>query len=219
MSEKELRDELMTLLLAGHETTATGLAWAFERLTRTPRVHGRAAGVARRRRRRRLPRRGREGDAPRAAGRLRRRAQARGARDGQGLGAARRHIRGALDHGDPPAAGASTTGPDEFRPERFLDGDQPDSYAWIPFGGGRRRCIGAAFATMEMKAVLQARCWRASTCAAPDPEARAHPLHNVTLVPAKARAWSSANRVRAPLRPARREPTARARPERLPVPG
>jgi len=43
---------------------------------------------------------------------------------------------------------------EEFRPERFLDGDQPDSYSWIPFGGGRRRCIGAAFVTMEMKAVL-----------------------------------------------------------------
>ena len=66
MTDTELRDELMTLLTAGHETTATGLAWAFERLLRTPRVLDAADRLARRRR---LPRRGREGDAARAAGR------------------------------------------------------------------------------------------------------------------------------------------------------
>jgi cytochrome P450 len=45
--------------------------------------------------------------------------------------------------------------PDEFRPERFLDG-QPATYAWIPFGGGVRRCLGASFALLEMRIVIEA---------------------------------------------------------------
>ncbi len=44
--------------------------------------------------------------------------------------------------------------PDEFRPERFLDGDAPDTYTWLPFGGGTRRCLGASFATFEMAVVI-----------------------------------------------------------------
>ena len=60
MTDVELRDELMTLLTAGHETTATGLSWAFERLLRTPRRDGAAARLARRGR---LPRRRGQGDA------------------------------------------------------------------------------------------------------------------------------------------------------------
>jgi cytochrome P450 len=45
--------------------------------------------------------------------------------------------------------------PYAFRPERFLD-EPPGTYTWIPFGGGRRRCLGASFAILEMKAVLRA---------------------------------------------------------------
>ena len=45
--------------------------------------------------------------------------------------------------------------PREFRPERFLDGDAPDTYTWLPFGGGTRRCIGASFATFEMAVVIR----------------------------------------------------------------
>ena len=54
-----------------------------------------------------------------------------------------------------PRPGRSTPSPDAFRPERFLDG-QPGTYAWIPFGGGVRRCLGASFALLEMRIVVQA---------------------------------------------------------------
>ena len=82
--------------------------------------------------------------------------------------------------------------PEEFRPERFLE-SPPDSYAWIPFGGGRRRCIGAAFATMEMKAVLRDVLLRV-TVRAPDPKPERMKLHNVTLIPAKGARVSVADR-------------------------
>ena len=63
--------------------------------------------------------------------------------------------------------------PTAFRPERFLGDDAPDRYAWIPFGGGMRRCVGAAFATMEM--TRGAAGGRRARRAAPDrPARRAH---------------------------------------------
>src|SRR4029079_4920430 len=71
----------------------------------------------------------------------------------------------------------------EFRPERFLEGEA-ESYAWIPFGGGRRRCIGAAFATMEMEVVLREVLTRLSVRAS-DPKPEKQKLHTVTLIPAK----------------------------------
>jgi cytochrome P450 len=181
MSDGELRDELMTLLLAGHETTATGLAWAFERLTRTPRVMSRlleaidagddayveavAKETLRARpvvydvaRRLTAPVRIRQWELP------------------AGTYVVPSITAIHLLRGNYAEAG-------EFRPERFLD-SPPDSYAWIPFGGGRRRCIGAAFATMEMKAVLSEVLTRLSVRAA-DPRPERIRLHNVTLVPAK----------------------------------
>ena len=45
--------------------------------------------------------------------------------------------------------------PAEFRPERFLGDDPPDTYTWVPFGGGTRRCLGASFALLEMKVVIK----------------------------------------------------------------
>jgi cytochrome P450 len=182
MSEPELRDELMTLLLAGHETTATGLAWAFERLTRNPRVMSRL-----------LESLDDEDDAyldAVAKETLRARPVV--------YDVARKLGEPATVKGWELPAGAyvvpSITAvhllrgiyerPDEFRPERFLEDDQPDSYAWIPFGGGRRRCIGAAFATMEMKAVLAEVLARVEV-RAPDPKPERIKLHNVTLTPAK----------------------------------
>ena len=42
-----------------------------------------------------------------------------------------------------------------FRPERFLGPDAPDTYTWLPFGGGTRRCLGASFATFEMQVVIR----------------------------------------------------------------
>ena len=148
MSDQELRDELMTLLLAGHETTATSLAWAVERLVRHPGAMARLRDGDEE-----IPRRGGQGDAAAAPGPAGRRAQAQGARDDRRL--------------DLPE-GATVTPcihlihrradvypePARFRPERFLE--QPaGTYTWLPFGGGVRRCLGASFAQFEMKAVLR----------------------------------------------------------------
>jgi cytochrome P450 len=154
MSAQELRDELMTLLVAGHETTASQLAFAFERLVRTPDVLARltaevAAG---------------DGDAyvtatvqetlrrrpvlPNAAPRLvMEEIEVGGWRYPAGVCLVPNAY---LVHHDP----AIYPEPYAFRPERFLE-QPPGTYTWIPFGGGRRRCLGAAFATVEMKIVLR----------------------------------------------------------------
>jgi cytochrome P450 len=155
MSPLELRDELMTLLVAGHETTASELAWAFERLTRTPEVLTRltdeidsgdgdaylTATVQETLRRRPV--------LPNAAPRL--------VMEPVEIGGWRYEpgvclIADAyLLHHDPDIY----PDPYAFRPERFLD-EGPGTYSWIPFGGGRRRCLGASFAQLEMKIVLRA---------------------------------------------------------------
>jgi cytochrome P450 len=154
MSKQELRDELMTLLVAGHETTASELAWAFERLARTPEVMRRlveeidagddaylTATVYETLRRRPV--------LPNAAPRL--------VMEPVEIGGFRYPAGAALlpnayliQH-DP----AIYPDPYAFKPERFLD-EQPGTYTWIPFGGGRRRCLGASFAMLEMKVVLRA---------------------------------------------------------------
>jgi cytochrome P450 len=215
MPEKQLRDELITLLLAGHETTATGLAWAFERLTRTPRVMTRLQESLA----------GEDGDAyldAVAKETLRARPVV--------YDVARKLAAPAKVRGWDLPAGAyvvpSITAihllkgiyeeAEEFRPERFLDGDQPDSYAWIPFGGGRRRCIGAAFATMEMKAVLGEVLSRVDV-RAPDPAPERIRLHNVTLVPAKGTRVVVTDRVREPAAPSHERIPAVALAQRPPL--
>jgi cytochrome P450 len=155
MSPQELRDELMTLLVAGHETTASELAWAFERLTRTPDVLARlteevdsddgdayvTATVQETLRRRPV--------LPNAAPRLvMEPVEVGGWRYEPGVCLI---ADGYLLHHDPDIY----PDPYAFRPERFLD-EQPGTYTWIPFGGGRRRCLGAGFAMLEMKIVLRA---------------------------------------------------------------
>jgi cytochrome P450 len=155
MSPLELRDELMTLLVAGHETTASELAWAFERLTRTPDVLSRlteeidsddgdayvTATVHETLRRRPV--------LPNAAPRLvMEPVEVGGWRYQPGVCLI---AEGYLLHHDPDIY----PDPYAFRPERFLD-QQPGTYTWIPFGGGRRRCLGASFAMLEMKIVLRA---------------------------------------------------------------
>jgi cytochrome P450 len=155
MSAQELRDELMTLLVAGHETTASELAWAFERLARTPRVLRRlseeierdeddaylTATVQETLRRRPV--------LPNAAPRLvMEPVEIGGWTYPPGCALAANAY---LIHHDP----AIYPDPYEFRPERFLD-QAPGTYTWIPFGGGRRRCVGASFAQLEMKLVLKA---------------------------------------------------------------
>ena len=153
MTDKEIRDQLLTMLVAGHETTATALAWAFERMLRYPRVVERlragleegdsryvdAAIKESLRLRPVVPITARKLSAPLVVG-------------------GRRYAPGTvlmpcifLLHRNPEVYEK----PDEFRPERFLDG-QPATYAWIPFGGGVRRCLGASFALLEMRIVIEA---------------------------------------------------------------
>jgi cytochrome P450 len=153
MSDAELRDELVTLLLAGHETTATSVAWAIERLVRHPDKLARLTA---------------EIDA--------------GERDEYMQAVVHETMRvrpvvplvvrvveeplcvggHELPIGTRVAPSIWLTNrdarayeqPREFRPERFLD-RQPETFAWIPFGGGIRRCIGASFALLEMKLMLR----------------------------------------------------------------
>jgi cytochrome P450 len=154
MSDEEIRDELLTLLVAGHETTATTLAWAFERLVREPAVLERLVAAVD------------GGDEayvtatiqetlrdrpvlPNAAPRLVAKEVTIGGwtyQPGCTLVA-----NSYLIHHDPEIY----PDPHAFRPERFLD-QKPGTYTWIPFGGGRRRCLGASFAMLEMQVVLRA---------------------------------------------------------------
>jgi cytochrome P450 len=181
MRDAELRDELVTVIGAGHETTATALAWAFERLLRTPRAMERLcesieageddyldatiqetlrlrpvlSDVARK-----LTEPARIGDYELPAGTLILPA------------IAAIHYRPDL-----------YAEPEEFRPERFLDG-KGDRYSWIPFGGGVRRCIGAAFAQYEMRVVMRAIIERADL-EAPDLRPERVTPRNITLAPGK----------------------------------
>ncbi len=153
LTDRELRDELITILLAGHETTATSIGWAFERLLRTPLALERLT------------------------------AEVKAAEGGEYLDAVIKEtlrvrpvitevfrspaepteLGGYLfESGAQLAASISllqcdpnlyAPDPFAFRPERFLEG-APEPYAWIPFGGGVRRCIGASFALLEMKIVI-----------------------------------------------------------------
>jgi hypothetical protein len=156
MSRQELRDELMTLLVAGHETTASELAWAFERLAREPEVMGNlredvqrgdgsylAATINETLRRRPV--------LPNAAPRLvKKPVEVGGWQYEPGDGDLCLVANSYLLHHDPEIY----PDPYAFRPERFLEQD-PGTYTLIPFGGGRRRCLGASFAILEMKAVLR----------------------------------------------------------------
>jgi cytochrome P450 family 135 len=161
MSRQELRDELMTLLVAGHETTASELAWAFERLARAPAALQRLTEEIA----------GDDGDAyltatiqetlrrrpvlPNAAPRLVKQPVEIGGWDYPTDACVVANAY--LLHHDPDIY----EDPYAFRPERFLD-ESPGTYTWIPFGGGRRRCLGASFAMLEMKIVLRsvlARRW------------------------------------------------------------
>jgi cytochrome P450 len=154
LTDGELRDELVTLLVAGHETTATGLAWTFERLLRTPRVLHE------------LERRMAEGDDAYLDATVKEALRARPVIPGVGrvvqdepfpLGGY--EIPPGIEI-NPSIYGvhrrrSAYPDPGEFRPERFLGPDAPDTYTWIPFGGGVRRCLGASFALMEMREVLR----------------------------------------------------------------
>ena len=179
MDDSELRDQLMTLLLAGHETTATALAWTFDLLLRHGAVLRRlrdslAAG---------------EDDYLRAtiseSLRLRPVVPLAGRRLATELAADGLTLPAGTDV--TPAIWLTHTRADlypeplAFRPERFLD-DPPDTYGWIPFGGGVRRCLGASFAEFEMRIVLRevlGRCELRKASPAPEKTGR----RNITLSP------------------------------------
>jgi cytochrome P450 len=182
MTARELRDELMTLLVAGHETTASQLAFAFERLVRTPAVLARlteevasgdgdpyvTATVQETLRRRPV--------LPNAAPRLvMKEIEVGGWRYPTGVCLVPNAY---LVHHDP----AIYPDPYAFRPERFL-GQAPGTYTWIPFGGGRRRCLGAAFATVEMKIVLRTVLERARPRAAGDGRLELSRRRSITVSP------------------------------------
>jgi cytochrome P450 len=170
MSREEIRDELMTALVAGHETTASELGWTFERLTREPRVLARlhdeidgdgsedaylTAVIQETLRRRPV--------LPQPEPRLVKKPIEVGGwsyEPGVVLAAS-----AWLVHHDP----AVYPDPFAFRPERFLK-EAPGTYTWIPFGGGRRRCIGASFAMLEMKVALRAALSRFTLQPASEPE-------------------------------------------------
>ncbi|MGW4122317.1 cytochrome P450 [Nocardia sp. NPDC004711] len=182
MTHSEIADELLTLLTAGHETTATSLAWTVERLRRHPDIL-----------RRLVEENDAGGSALREATLLETQrvrpvidATARKVRtDSLQLGrwtlARGQHVMVSirLMHDNPELF----TNPRDFDPDRFV-GARPGTFSWIPFGGGARRCIGAAFATMEMNVVLRVllRDFTLETTDAPDE--RAH-FRGVALVPAK----------------------------------
>jgi cytochrome P450 len=150
LSDREVRDELVTLLLAGHETTAVGLAWTFDLLLHSPAIHKRAS----------------EGDEEYLDAVVKEALRIRPVIPGVG-----RVVRGAPfrlgDFEIPPGIEINPSirvihrradlypEPHAFRPERFLGPNPPDTYTWIPFGGGTRRCLGASFALMEMRVVLR----------------------------------------------------------------
>ena len=180
MTDAELRDELVTLLVAGHETTATGLAWAFEELLRSPPVLERArAAVA-------------EGDTAYLDAVVKETLRRRTVVPGVG-----RVVRGEPFRLNgwviPPGIEINPSiaaihrradrypAPAEFRPERFLGPDSPDTYTWIPFGGGTRRCLGASFATFEMRVVISRVLERTTLVPAGQPEKGVR--KGVTIVP------------------------------------
>jgi len=184
MTDKEVRDELLTLVLAGHETTANSLSWTWERLVRNPRAHEALREAARSgegveerieativetmRSRPVVPFIGRRVTVPWQLGEY-----AVSADTPVGMSILLAHHREDL-----------YPEPFEFRPERWLGDRKPGTYEWIPFGGGIRRCLGAALAMAEMRVVLEATARRLDLEAAePEPERALH--RNVTMIPAR----------------------------------
>jgi cytochrome P450 len=183
LTDRELRDELITILLAGHETTATSIGWAFERLLRTPHALERLTAEVRS---------GHGGDyidaVIKETLRVRPvvpevfRAPTEPTELGGFLVQPGTQVAASilLVHYDPALYPPD---PVAFQPERFLDG-APAPYTWIPFGGGVCRCLGAAFAQLEMKVVIATILARAQLRAA-RPRAENARFRGVTIVPSR----------------------------------
>ncbi len=195
MSDRELRDQLVTLLLAGHETTATGLAWTFDLLLRHPAVLARLSAEVDA---------GEDGYLRAVVWeslRLRPVVPLAGRRLASELHAGGVSLPAGTDV--TPAIWLTHTRADlypepfAFRPERFLD-NPPSGYGWIPFGGGVRRCLGASFAELEMRVVLET-VLRRSVLQSVSPRAERVTRRNVTFSPRKGTLVRSRPRMDAPI--------------------
>jgi cytochrome P450 family 135 len=177
LTDGEVRDELLTLLLAGHETTAAGLAWTFDLLLHEPRVMARAS----------------EREDAYLDAVVKESLRIRPVI--QGVGRVVRERPFELGGYEIPVGveinpsirtmhrrGDLFPEPARFLPERFQSDDPPDTYTWIPFGGGTRRCLGASFATTEMRVVLSRILERCQLEAADAKQAKPQ-LRAITLAP------------------------------------
>jgi len=176
LSDKELRDELVTLLVAGHETTATSLAWTLERITRHPEVLARLEDDA-------------DGEyldavikeslrlrpvVPAVARQLAEPVELGGYELPAGVSIVPSIY---LTHRRPDIYPE----PLAFKPERFVD-SSPSNFEYLPFGGGVRRCLGASFAQFEMKIVLGT-ILRHARVSAPDSRAERVTRRSITFAP------------------------------------
>ena len=163
-SDRHIRDQLVALLVGGHDSSAASLAWGFERLARHPEVHARL----------------RDGDPAYLDAVVKEVLRARPA-----LTIAPRRLREpASIAGHVIPAGVQVAAclwlamrredlwpqAAAFRPERWLEARKPDAMTWIPFGGGVRRCAGAPFAEVEMREVLRAAAALKLRPVRPEPE-------------------------------------------------
>jgi cytochrome P450 family 135 len=177
LTDREVRDELLTLLLAGHETTATGLAWTFDLLLHNQRVLEAA----------------RERDDRYLDAVVKEALRVRPVIPGVGRVVRERPFR--LNGYEVPVGieinpsirtihrrADLYPSPQMFWPERFLAKEAPDTYTWIPFGGGTRRCLGASFALTEMRIVLH-RVLARSRLRAVDKKVAKGKLRAITLSP------------------------------------
>jgi cytochrome P450 len=180
LTDQELRDELLTLVLAGHETTANSLAWTFDRLLRTSEAYTGLLDAVRS---------GEDGGMVDAT-------IYEGMRDRPVVPFVVRMVKRPWQLGDyvvpaeTPVAVSIVAlhhrddvypDPHAFRPQRFL-GRKPGTYTWVPFGGGIRRCLGAELALAEQRVVLEAIA-RRTDMVAPDPAPEATRQRNVTMIP------------------------------------
>jgi cytochrome P450 len=183
LTDREVRDELLTLVLAGFETTANSLAWTWERLVRSPAAYERLR------------------DAVRSGEQAAEHVEAailEGMRSRPVIPAIGRRVNAPWRLGDYVIPAGTPVvmsillvhhrediypDPFAFRPERWL-GHKPGTYEWIPFGGGTRRCLGATLAMAEQRVVLGAMARTLDL--APDDPAPEHALHrNVTMIPSR----------------------------------
>ncbi len=183
LTDHELRDELLTLVLAGFETTANSLSWTWERLLRTPAAYDLLRDAVRS---------GEQADEVVEA------TITEGMRARPVIPMIGRRVTVPWRLGDVVVPAGSPISmsillvhhredlypePFAFRPERWL-GHKPGTYEWIPFGGGTRRCLGASLAMAEQRVVLRAMVERLELEAdRPEPE---HAMHrNVTMIPGR----------------------------------